>query len=195
MIVAGLTGSIGMGKTTTAQMFRDMGIPVFDSDAEVHDLYRTEAVAAVEKAFPGVTEAGVINRQKLGERVIGNPEAFKRLEAIVHPLVRKRERDFRKQAEAAGNQLVVLDIPLLLETGRQESIDVLIVVSASADVQRRRVLERKGMTREKFEVILSRQVPDEDKRRQADFVIDTGSGLETARKQVQEIIETLRHNQ
>jgi len=191
MITAGLTGSIGMGKSTTAQMFRDEGIAVHDSDAVVHDLYSGEAAPLVEEAFPGTTCNGMVDRSKLGEIVIGNPDKMKRLEAIIHPLVHRREQAFLKDAKARGDRLVVLDIPLLFETGGENRVEKIIVVTASADEQRERVLARKGMTVEKFEAILAKQMPDEKKRQRADYIVDTGKGLEAARERVREIIAAL----
>lgn len=192
MILLGLTGSIGMGKSTTAALFAEAGIPVNDADRVVHDLYRGEAVEPVEKAFPGVTVDGVIDRQLLSRRLAENPAQFKTLEAIVHPLVQARERRFVEEAGAAGADIVVLDIPLLFEAGGENRVDRIAVVSCDADEQRRRVLARPGMTEEKFALILSRQMPDAEKRRRADFVIDTGKGIDRAREQVQSIIRQLR---
>ena len=195
MIKAGLTGSIGMGKSTTAQMFRDEGVPVYDADKTVHDLYSGEAVALVEEAFPGTTANNKVDREKLGKVVLGNPDALRKLEAIVHPLVHAREQAVLNQAELDGSPLVVLDIPLLFETGGERRVDTIIVVSAGAEEQRRRVLAREGMTEEKFEAILARQVPDAKKCERADFVIDTSKGLEHARLQVAKIISELTHEQ
>ena len=191
MIKAGLTGSIGMGKSTTAQMFRDEGIAVYDADATVHQLYEGEATPLIEAAFPNTTSDGKVDRTKLSEYVIGNPDNMKKLEAIIHPLVHKQEQEFLKEAETRGDKLVVLDIPLLFETGGIGRVDKIIVVTAPAEVQRERVLARDGMTEEKFEAILARQVPDSEKREKADFLIDTSAGLEQARKSVNQIIITL----
>lgn len=191
MIKAGLTGSIGMGKSTTAQMFRDEGIAVYDADATVHALYEGEAVSLVEAEFPNTTSDGKVNRAKLSEYVIGKPENMKKLEAIIHPLVHKKEQEFLKEAETRGDKLVVLDIPLLFETGGKNRVDKIIVVTAPANVQRERVMARDGMTKEKFESILARQVPDSEKREQADFVIDTSLGLEVAKERVREIVTSL----
>lgn len=191
MIRAGLTGSIGMGKSTTAQIFRDEGIAVYDADATVHELYSGEATPLIEAAFPNTTKDGTVDRAKLSEYVIGKPENMKKLEAIIHPLVHKQEQAFLKQAETRGDKLVVLDIPLLFETGGKNRVDKIIVVTAPAEVQRQRVLARDGMTEEKFEAILARQVPDREKREQADFVIDTSLGLEAANEQVREIVASL----
>ena len=191
MIKAGLTGSIGMGKSTTANMFREAGVPVYDADATVHALYEGEATPLIEKAFPGTTKNDKVDRAILGSKVLRNPEAMKKLEAIVHPLVHEKEQDFLKEAKKAGSNLVILDIPLLFETGGKNRVDVIIVVSASEEEQRRRVLAREGMTEEKFEAILARQVPDAEKRKQADFVIDTGKGMQAANDRVKSIIEAL----
>ena len=192
MLVVGLTGSIGMGKTTTAGLFRDLGVPVHDADATVHDLYRAEAVAPVAERFPEALRDGVIDRAALSAALAKAPERFAELEAIIHPLVRRREVEFVTAARESGADLVVLDIPLLFETGGDARMDRVVVVSCDADIQRARVLARPGMTEEKFRLILSRQVPDAEKRRRADFVIDTGKGLEAARKQVEEVVRNLR---
>ena len=191
MIVLGLTGSIGMGKSTTAKMFSDFGVPVHDSDEAVHRLYRGKAAPLVEAAFPGTT-CGRRRRPGEARRARARrPAALKRLEAIVHPLVRADATAFLKRHHAAGAPLAVVDIPLLFETGGQERVDQVVVVTAPPEVQRERVLSRPGMTEEKFEAILAKQVPDEEKRRLADFVIDTGQGMEAARQAVADIIEEL----
>ena len=191
MIRVGLTGSIGMGKSTTAAMFREAGAPVLDSDQIVHDLYRGAAVAPIEAAFPGVATDGVVDREKLGRRVLSDPEALKRLEAIVHPLVWAERDRFLKEQEARGARIVVYDVPLLFETGAQDSVDVIVVVSAPEDVQRARVLARPGMTEEKFAAILKKQVPDAEKRARADHVVDTSQGLDAARAQAAGIVRLL----
>ncbi len=191
MWVLGLTGSIGMGKSATAGMFRAMGVPVHDADATVHDLYAKEAVAPVEAAFPGVVKEGRVDRPALSQRVLGDADAMKRLEAIVHPLVRAREEAFLAKARVAGARLVVLDIPLLLETGSAGRVDAVAVVSAPAEVQKARVLARPGMSEERFALILAKQVPDADKRRRAHFLIDTGRGFEAARHQVAGVVRAL----
>lgn len=191
MWVLGLTGSIGMGKSATAGMFRAMGVPVHDADATVHDLYAKEAVAPVEAAFPGVVKEGRVDRPALSQRVLGDADAMKRLEAIVHPLVRAREEAFLAKAREAGARLVVLDIPLLLETGSAGRVDAVAVVSAPAEVQKARVLARPGMSEERFALILAKQVPDADKRRRAHFLIDTGRGFEAARHQVAGVVRAL----
>ena len=192
MLVLGLTGSIGMGKSTTAAMFRDEGVPVHDADAAVHELYRGTAVAPVEAAFSGVTRDGVIDRDRLRTRVLGDAEALRRLEGIVHPLVRAARDAFLAEARAGGESLVVLDIPLLFEIDAERDCDRVVVVSASEAVQKARVLARPGMTEPQFSAILAKQVPDAEKRRRADWVIDTGSGLDAARDSVRRIVAEAR---
>ena len=191
MILIGLTGSVGMGKSTTAAMFFAHGIPVFDSDAAVHRLYRGEAMPAVEAAFPGVTRGGAVDRDALGRHVIGDPAAMKRLETIVHPLVRTERDRFVAEAREVGARLAVLDVPLLFETGGEANVDVVVLVSAPKAVQKARVLARPGMTEARFEGILARQMPDAEKRRRARFVIETGDGLEAAGRQVEAVIAAL----
>ncbi|MDP9589371.1 UNVERIFIED_ORG: dephospho-CoA kinase [Shinella zoogloeoides] len=188
MIVLGLTGSIGTGKSTTAAMFRDLDIPVHDADATVHDLYRGEAVQPVAARFPGALKDGVIDRKALSALLADAPDGFRDLEAIIHPLVRAREAAFLAKEREKDVPLVVLDIPLLYETGGEARVDKVVVVTCDPETQRARVLARPGMTEEKFQLILSRQMPDAEKRRRADFIIDTGQGLEAARKQVEEVI-------
>lgn len=192
MIVIGLTGSIGMGKTTTAGMFRDEGVPVNDSDAVVHDLYRTDAVQPVGMAFPGSIRDGVVDRVELARQLSLAPEGFKQLEAIVHPLVRQREKRFLEAQRLGGMDLVLLDIPLLFETGAENRVDVIVVATCDPQIQRQRVLARPGMTEEKFELILGRQLADSKKRERADFLVDTGGGLIRAKQRVQQIIALLR---
>jgi dephospho-CoA kinase len=191
MIVLGLTGSIGMGKSTTAKMFSDFGVPVHDSDEAVHRLYRGKAAPLVEAVFPDTTVDGVVDRAKLAEKVLGDSVALKRLETLVHPLVRADATAFLKRHHAAGAPLAVVDIPLLYETDGQERVDQVVVVTAPPEVQRERVLSRPGMTEERFQAILAKQVPDEQKRRMADFVIDTGRGMDAARHAVADIIGEL----
>jgi dephospho-CoA kinase len=188
MFVLGLTGSVGMGKSTTAGFFVEAGVPVHDADAAVHRLYAGEAVPQIEAAFPGTTADGIVDRALLARRVLGDPVALKRLEAIVHPLVQASERRFLADAKARGDKVVVLDIPLLFETGGEARVDAVVVVSAPAEVQRRRVLERPGMTAEKFEAILSKQMPDVEKRSRADFVVDTSRAFEATRAQVRAVL-------
>lgn len=191
MLRVGLTGSIGMGKSTTAQMFREAGVPVLDSDQIVHDLYRGAAVAPIEAAFPGVTVDGVVDRGRLAAQVLADPKALKRLEAIVHPLVWAARDDFLNEQEKKGASIVVYDVPLLFETGAEKSVDAIVVVSAPEDVQKARVLARPGMTEAKFAAILAKQVPDAEKRARADFIVETDKGLETARRQVRGILDEL----
>ena len=191
MIIIGLTGSIGMGKTTTADLFRQAGLPVFDADATVHALYQGPLVPDIEAAFPGTTTEGRVDRARLAERLSGDGDAFRRLEAIVHPAVRRAEADFLARSRAAGAPAVVLDIPLLFETGRQGDVDKTVVVSAPAEVQRARVLSRPGMTEEKFEALLARQMPDAEKRARADFVIPSGGGIAAAKASVEAFLRQL----
>ena len=191
MIVLGLTGSIGMGKSTTAKMFAEAGVPVHDSDEAVHRLYAGAAAPLVEAAFPGTTVGGVVDRAKLGARVLGDAAALKRLEAIIHPLVRADADAFLARHRNAGESIAVLDIPLLFETGGRGRVDKVVVVTAPAEVQRQRVLARPGMSEEKLAAILAKQVPDEEKRRLADFVVDTSQGLDAARAQVKAIVAEL----
>jgi dephospho-CoA kinase len=191
MFILGLTGSIGMGKTVTAQLFAEAGVPVHDADAAVHRLYEDAAVAAIEAAFPGTTAAGKVDRAKLAARVLDDEAAIKRLEAIVHPLVRESETRFLAAAAAQGARLVVLDIPLLFETGGEARVDAVVVVSAPAEVQRARVLARPGMTPAKLDAILAKQVPDSDKRERAHFVVDSARGVDSARAQVRGILRAM----
>jgi len=192
MFRLGLTGSIGMGKSTTADFFRAAGVPVHDADATVHALYRGPAVASIEAAFPGTTTPEGVDRAALSARVLGDAEAMKRLEAIVHPLVGMSRAGFFEKAQADGADIVILDIPLLFETGGEKRVDAVVVVSAPADVQRQRVLARPGMDEAKLDAILARQMADVDKRARAHFVIDTGQGLEAARRQVRDVLTKLR---
>ena len=193
MIILGLTGSIGMGKTTVAKMFAEAGAPAFDSDAAVHQLYAPggAAVTAVEQEFPGVTKNGGIDRVLLSQRVINDPKALKRLEQVVHPFVRQAQVDFAEAERAAGAKVVVFDIPLLLETSGGDLVDRIVVVSAPHHVQRGRVLARAGMTDEKFTQLMARQMPDAEKRKRADFVIDTGGSLDQTRTQVRAVLDAL----
>ncbi len=191
MIVVGLTGSIGMGKSTTAAMFAKRGIPVHDADDTVHRLYAGPLVSQIEAAFPGATKAGFVDRAELGRRVLGDPVALARLEAIVHPAVRAAEKTLIDEAAKRGEPLVVLDIPLLFETGRQGDVDAVVVVTADPDVQKARVLARPGMTDEKFATILGRQMPDAEKRARADHVVDTSNGLDAADAAVGAILARL----
>jgi len=188
MFILGLTGSIGMGKSTTAKFFAEEGVPVHDADAAVHRLYENEAVAAIEAAFPGTTASGKVDRTRLAARVLGDDAARKRLEGIVHPLVRESEVKFLADARVRKAPIVVLDIPLLYETGGEQRVDAVVVVTARAEVQRERVMARPGMTEERFAQVLVAQVPDAEKRRRADFVVDTSRGFDAAREQVRDIL-------
>ncbi|MEQ8402362.1 MAG: dephospho-CoA kinase [Roseitalea porphyridii] len=191
MIRLGLTGSIGMGKSTTARMFADAGVPVHDSDAAVHALYAGRAAPLIEAAFPGTVRESVVDRALLGERVLGDAAELKRLEAIVHPLVAEEERAFIEKAKADGAPLVVLDIPLLFEIDALDRVDRVLVVTAPEKVQRERVLARPGMTEARFEAIRAKQVPDRVKRARADFIIDTSLGMDCARAKVADLISVL----
>ena len=188
MLIIGLTGSIGMGKTATAAMFRARGVPVQDADAVVHALYGGAAIAPIEAAFPGTTTPEGVDRAALGRRVLGDSVALRALEAIVHPLAAAERASFVAAALVRGERRVLLDIPLLFETGGDVGVDIVIVVSASPEVQRARVLARPGMTPEKFARILERQIPDAQKRRRAHFVIDTDQGFAAARRQVDDVL-------
>ena len=194
MLVLGLTGSIGMGKSTTARFFAEEGVPVLDADAVVHALYDGEAVAAIEAAFPGTSKDGRIDREELSRRVVGDPAALKRLESIVHPLVRAAQARFLADAERSGAPVAVLDVPLLFETGGDQRVDAVVVVSAPADVQRARTLDRAGMTAEKFDALMQKQMPDAEKRRRADFIVDTSQSFDSARAQVRAILAAVRAN-
>jgi dephospho-CoA kinase len=191
MFILGLTGSLGMGKSTTAGFFAEAGVPVHDADAVVHRLYESEAVPAIEAAFPGTTTAGKVDRIKLAARVLDDPAALRRLEAIVHPLVRAAETRFLAEAQQRGAPVVVLDIPLLFETASHRRVDAIVVVSAPGEIQRQRVLARPGMTADKLDALLARQMADSEKRGGADFVVDTSRGFDAARLQVQEILRAV----
>jgi dephospho-CoA kinase len=191
MILIGLTGSIGMGKSTTAEMFRAEGASVYDSDAAVHEIYRGPAAQQIEALFPGVLVDGAVDRKKLSARVLNDPEALKKLESVVHPLVFRARKEFLEAAERRGDAFVVLDIPLLFEIGEEKKVDVVVVATADAATQRARVLSREGMTAEKFASILKRQIPDSEKRSRADFIVETDRGLDSARAQVHEILRKL----
>ena len=192
MIVLALTGSIGMGKSTSAQMFREAGVPVHDADATVHDLYEGTGVPVIAELFPDTIVDGKVDRARLGAIVLKDNDALKRLESVIHPLVRDAEIEFLENARARDEALVVLDIPLLYETGGEARVDGVIVVSCGPEEQRLRVLARPGMTEEKFEAILARQVPDDIKRAKADFIIDSSGGFDEARRQVTGIIDKVR---
>lgn len=191
MLILGLTGSIGMGKSTTAKLFANEGVPVHEADQAVHRLYAGEGAAAIEQAFPGTTVDGKVDRERLARRVLGDPDAFARLEALVHPLVRAAERAFILRAAQSGARIAVLDIPLLLETGGQSRVDAVVLVSAPAEEQRRRVLGRAGMSPEKLDAILAKQMPDAAKRRRAHFLVDTSRDFDSARYQVRGILRAV----
>jgi dephospho-CoA kinase len=191
MFVIGLTGSVGMGKSTTARFFAEQGVPVHDADAVVHRLYEGEAAADIEAAFPGTTANGKVDREKLARRVLNDPAALARLERIVHPLVHAAEDELLARAHADGKDVVVLDIPLLFETGADKRVDAVVVVSAPAEEQRARALARPGMTAEKLAAVLAQQMPDNEKRRRADFVVDSSRGFDVARAQVRAILKAV----
>ena len=188
MIILGLTGSIGMGKSTTAQLFAEAGVPVYDADAMVHRLYEGEAASAIEAAFPGTTAGGKVDRNKLSARVVRDPAAMKQLEQIVHPMLRAHHQEFLDDAERSGAAVAVVDIPLLFETGGEKRVDAVLVVTASPELQRERILARDNMTAEKLDAILARQLPDAEKRERADFVVDTSRGLDPVRTQIRDIL-------
>jgi dephospho-CoA kinase len=189
--VLGLTGALGMGKTTAARYFAEAGVPVHDSDAVVHALYEGKAVPAIERAFPGSTAGGKVDRARLAAMVLNDSAALARLEAIVHPLVSDSTDEFLADAKAKGAPVVVLDVPLLFEVDTYKRCDAIVVVSAPADIQRQRVLERPGMTEEKFNAILAKQLPDAEKRRRADFIVDSSGDFEHARAQVRDILRAV----
>ena len=188
MLVLGLTGSIGMGKSTTARLFSEAGIPVYDADAAVHAIYEGEAAPVIEATFPGTTVDGKVDREKLSAKVVHDTAAMKRLEEIVHPMLHVYRRAFLEQAERSGAAVAVVDVPLLFETGGEQDVDAVVVVTTTPDVQRKRIMARNNMTSEKLEAILARQLPDAEKRTRADFVVDTSHGLDHVRAQIREIL-------
>ena len=188
MIILGLTGSIGMGKSTTAKLFVEAGVPVYDADATVHMIYEGEAAPAIEAAFPGTTVDGKVDRTKLSAKVVHDAAAMKRLEQIVHPMLRAYHQKFLDEAEQSGAPVAVVDVPLLFETGGEKRVDAVVVVTTSPEVQRERILARDNMTAEKLEAILARQLPDAEKRKRADFVVDTSHGLDPVRARIQDIL-------
>ena len=192
MLIVGLTGSLGMGKSTAAAHLRELGLPVFDADAEVHRLYSTSAVPLIEAAFPGTTRDGKVDRKALAAMLLAAPERFAELEKIVHPLVRASERAFLQGEAASGTAIVVLEIPLLFETGADANVDATVVVSAPAEVQRQRLLARAGLDARRFDGLLARQMPDAEKQARADFVVDTGRGVEASNGALEAIIGELR---
>jgi dephospho-CoA kinase len=188
MIILGLTGSIGMGKSTTAKLFAEAGVPVYDADATVHRLYEGEAVSSIEAAFPGTTANGKVDRARLSEQVVHNKAAMKRLEQIVHPMLGASRQKFLHDAEQSGAPVVVVDVPLLFETGGEKRVDAVVVVTTSPEIQRQRILARDNMTGEKLDAILARQLPDAEKRKRADFVVDTSHGLNPVRARIRDIL-------
>jgi dephospho-CoA kinase len=189
MIILGLTGSIGMGKSTTAKLFEEAGVPVYDADASVHRLYEGEAAPAIEAAFPGTTVDGKVDRNKLSAKVVHDPAAMKQLEQIVHPMLGASRQKFFDDAERSGAPVVVVDVPLLYETGGEKRVDAVVVVTTTPEVQRERILTRDNMTDEKLDAILARQLPDAEKRKRADFVVDTSHGLDPVRLRIRDILE------
>jgi dephospho-CoA kinase len=188
MLLLGLTGSIGMGKSTTAKLFAEAGVPVYDADATVHTLYEGEAVPAIEAAFPGTTADGKVDRNKLSARVVHDPAAIRQLEQIVHPMLGASRQKFLDDAERSGAPVAVVDVPLLFETGGEKRVDAVVVVTTTPEIQRQRILARDNMTGEKLDAILARQLPDAEKRRRADFVVDTSHGLDPVRARIRDIL-------
>ena len=189
MRILGLTGSIGMGKSTTAKLFAEAGVPVYDADATVHKIYEGEAVPAIEAAFPGTTADGKVDRAKLAAKVVHEPAAMKQLEAIVHPMLRAYHQKFLDDAERSGATVAVVDVPLLFETGGDKRVDAVVVVTTSSENQRERILARGTMTSEALDSILARQMPDEEKRGRADFIVDTSHGLDPVRERIRDILD------
>ncbi len=189
MIVLGLTGSIGMGKSTTAKLFAEAGVPVYDADAAVHALYEGEAAPAIEAAFPGTTVDGRVDRNRLSARVVHDPAAMKQLEDIVHPMLGASRQKFLQAAEQSGAPVAVVDVPLLFETAGEKRVDAVVVVTTTAEVQRERILARPNMTDEKLDAILARQMPDAEKRRRANFIVDTSHGVEPVRARIRDILD------
>jgi dephospho-CoA kinase len=189
MVILGLTGSIGMGKSTTAKLFAEAGVPVYDADATVHMLYEGQAAPAIEAAFPGATVDGKVDRNRLSARVVHDPTAIKRLEAIVHPMLGASRQKFLHDAEQSGAPVAVVDVPLLFETGGEHRVDAVVVVTTTPEIQRQRILERPSMTQEKLDAILARQMPDAEKRKRASFVVDTSHGLDPVRARIRDILD------
>jgi len=189
MIILGLTGSIGMGKSTTAKLFEEAGVPVYDADAAVHKIYEGEAAPAIEAAFPGTTVNGKVDRNKLSAKVVHDPAAMKRLEQIVHPMLGASRQKFLHDAEQSGAPVAVVDVPLLFETGGEKRVDAVVVVTTTPEIQHQRILSRDNMTGEKLDAILARQLPDAEKRKRADFVVDTSGGLDPVRAQIRDIVD------
>jgi dephospho-CoA kinase len=188
MLILGLTGSIGMGKSTTAKLFAEAGVPVYDADAAVHKIYEGEAAPAIEAAFPGTTVDGKVDRMRLSARVLHNPAAIKQLEQIVHPMLGASRNKFLEDAERSGAPVAVVDVPLLFETGGEKRVDAVVVVTTTPEAQRERILARNNMTNEKLDAILARQLPDAEKRKRADFVVDTSHGLDPVRAAIRDIL-------
>jgi dephospho-CoA kinase len=188
MIILGLTGSIGMGKSTTAKLFVEAGVPVYDADATVHRLYEGEAAPAIETAFPGTTVGGKVDRTRLSAQVVHDPAAMRRLEQIVHPMLGASRERFLEDAERSGAPVAVVDVPLLFETGGEKRVDAVVVVTTTPEIQRERILARDNMTAEKLDAILARQLPDAEKRKRADFVVDTSHGLDPVRVRIRDIL-------
>jgi dephospho-CoA kinase len=188
MIILGLTGSIGMGKSTTAKLFAEAGVPVYDADATVHILYEGEAAPAIEAAFPGTTVDGKVDRARLSAQVVHDPAAMRRLEQIVHPMLGASRQKFLDEAEQSGAPVAVVDVPLLFETGGEKRVDAVVVVTTTPEIQRQRILTRDNMTGEKLDAILARQLPDAEKRKRADFVVDTSDGLDPVRARIRDIL-------
>ena len=189
MIILGLTGSIGMGKSTTAKLFEEAGVPVYDADAAVHKIYEGEAAPAIEAAFPGTTVNGKVDRNKLSAKVVHDPAAMKRLEQIVHPMLGASRQKFLHDAERSGAPVAVVDVPLLFETGGEKRVDAVVVVTTTPEIQHQRILSRDNMTGEKLDAILARQLPDAEKRKRADFVVDTSGGLDPVRARIRDILD------
>ena len=189
MRILGLTGSIGMGKSTTAKLFAEAGVPVYDADATVHKIYEGEAGPKIEAAFPGTTVDGKVDRARLSAKVVHDPAAIKRLEQIVHPMLRAYHQKFLDDAERSGASVAVVDVPLLFETGGDKRVDAVVVVTTSPEIQRQRILARDNMTDDKLDAILARQMSDSEKRERADFVVDTSHGLEPVRAQIRDILD------
>jgi dephospho-CoA kinase len=188
MLILGLTGSMGMGKSTTAKLFAEAGVPVYDADAAVHQIYEGEAAPVIEAAFPGTTVDGKVDRARLSARVLHNPAAIKQLEQIVHPMLGASRQKFLDDAERSGAPIAVVDVPLLFETGGEKRVDAVVVVTTTPEVQRERILARDSMTNEKLDAILARQLPDAEKRKRADFVVDTSHGLDPVRARIRDIL-------
>jgi dephospho-CoA kinase len=189
MIILGLTGSIGMGKSTTAKLFAEAGVPVYDADAAVHRLYEGEAAAAIEAAFPGATADGKVDRNRLSAQVVHDPSAIKRLEQVVHPMLGASRQKFLDEAERSGAPVAVVDVPLLFETGGEKRVDAVVVVTTTPEIQRQRILARDNMTGEKLDAILARQLPDAEKRKRANFIVDTSHGLDPVRARIRDILD------